>query len=274
MLSSILIGGLAVYIGLAAYLYLFQAGYVYFPELPSRRVETTPASMGLPFETLKIATEDGETLEGWFVPAREARATLLYFHGNGGNISHRVELIEMFHRLGLNVLIVDYRGYGDSTGKPSETGTARDAEAAWRHLAETRRVPAGEIVLYGESLGGAVAARLAQDHTPRALVLYAAFTSIPDMARHYYPYLPTALLARYRYDTRAALAALRCPLLILHSREDEIVPYRHGEELLAAAPEPKKLVDLHGSHNDAPFVSREKFVQAVEEFLRTTEEKR
>lgn len=274
MLSSVLIGGLAVYIGLAAFIYLFQASYVYFPELPSRRVETTPSSAGLAFETLKIATEDGETLEGWYVPAREARATLLYFHGNGGNIGHRVELVEMFHRLGLSVLIVDYRGYGNSTGKPSETGTTRDAEAAWRYLVETRRVPAGEIVLYGESLGGAVAARLTQTHAPRALVLYAAFTSIPDMARHYYPYLPTTLLARYRYDTRAALTAVRCPLLVLHSREDEIVPYRHGEELLAAAQEPKKLVELRGGHNDAPFVSRERIMQAVEELLQTTDGKR
>ncbi len=274
LLSSVLIGGLAVYAGLAAYLYLFQANYIYFPELPGRRVESTPADMGLAFETLKIATEDGETLEGWYVPAHEARATLLYFHGNGGNIGHRVEIIEMFHHLGLNVLIADYRGYGNSTGQPSEEGTARDAEAAWRHLVETRRLPAEEIILYGESLGGAVAARLAQRHTPRALVLYAAFTSIPDMARHYYPYLPTALLARYRYDTRAALAALRCPLLILHSREDEIVPYRHGEELLAAAPGSKRLAGLRGGHNDALFVSRDRFIRELEAFLQATAGKR
>lgn len=274
LLSSVLIGGLAVYAGLAAYLYLFQASYIYFPDLPSRAVESTPADMGLAFETLKIPTEDGETLEGWHVPAHEARATLLYFHGNGGNIGHRVEIIEMFHRLGLNVLIVDYRGYGNSTGKPSEEGTARDAEAAWRHLVETRRLPAEEIVLYGESLGGAVAARLAQSHAPRALVLYAAFTSVPDMARELYPFLPTTLLARYRYDTRASLAALRCPLLILHSREDEIVPYRHGEELLAAAPVSKRLAGLRGGHNDALFVSRERFVRELEEFLQAAAEKR
>lgn len=274
LLSSLLIGGVAVYIGLAAYLYLFQASYVYFPELPSRRVENTPASAGLAFEALRLPTADGETLDGWYVPVPEARATLLYFHGNGGNIGQRVELIEMFHRLGLNVLIVDYRGYGNSTGKPSEAGTARDAEAAWRYLGETRRLPAGEIILYGESLGGAVAAQLAQHHTPRALVLYATFTSVPDMARELYPYLPTALLARYRYDTRAALTALRCPLLILHSREDEIVPYRHGEELLAAAPAPKRLIDLRGGHNDAPFVSRARFMEALAAFLRETAGKR
>lgn len=271
LLLSLLIGGATVYIGLAAYLYLFQASYVYFPELPTRRVENSPADVGLAFESLQIATEDGETLDGWYVPAREPRATVLYLHGNGGNIGHRVEIIELFHRLGLAVLIVDYRGYGRSTGKPGEAGTYRDAEAAWRYLTETRRIPAGDIVLYGESLGGAIAARLAQRRAPRALVLYATFTSIPDMAHELYPYQPTSLLVRYRYDTRAALASVRCPLLILHSREDEIVPYHHGQELLAAAPGPKWLVELRGGHNDAPFVSRESFAKAVEEFLQAAD---
>lgn len=273
-LSSLLIGGAAVYVGLAAYLYLFQAGFVYFPDTPTRQVEISPDAAGLPFETLRIATEDGETLDGWHVPAPDARATLLFFHGNAGNIGHRVEMIALFHSLGLNVLIIDYRGYGRSTGKPSEAGTYRDAEAAWRYLTETRHVPAGDIVLFGESLGGAVAAQLAQRHAPRALVLYAAFTSLPDMAREFYPYLPTGLLARYRYDTRAALIGLRCPLLILHSKEDEIVPYRQAQQLLAAAPEPKRLVELRGGHNDAPFVSRERFAQGVAEFLQVSAGKR
>lgn len=273
-LSSLLIGGAAVYAGLAAYLYLFQAGFVYFPETPTRQVEISPDAAGLPFETLRIATEDGETLDGWHVPASDARATLLFFHGNAGNIGHRVEMIALFHRLGLNVLIIDYRGYGRSSGKPSEAGTYRDAEAAWRHLTETRHVAAGDIVIFGESLGGAVAAQLAQRHAPRALVLYAAFTSIPDMAHELYPYLPTRLIARFHYDTRAALIGLRCPLLILHSKEDEIVPYRQAQQLLAAAPEPKRLVELRGGHNDAPFVSRERFAQGVAEFLQVSAGKR
>lgn len=270
LLSGLLIGGAAVYIGLVVFLYLFKASYVYFPELPSRRVENSPAAAGLAFESLQIATEDGETLDGWYVPAHEARATLLYLHGNGGNIGHRVEIIELFHRLGLAVLIIDYRGYGRSTGKPGEAGTYCDAEAAWRYLTETRHIPAADIVLYGESLGGAIAARLAQRHSPRALVLYATLTSVPDMAHELYPYLPTSLLARYRYDTRAALATVRCPLLILHSREDEIIPFHHARELLAAVPGAKRLVELRGGHNDAPFVSRENFARAVGEFIQAT----
>jgi hypothetical protein len=147
---------------------------------------------------LALTTEDGEQLSGWFIPAREPRATLLYLHGNGGNIGHRLDPIAVFNRLGLGVLIIDYRGYGDSTGRPGEEGTYEDALAAWRHLTETRGIPPQRIVLFGESLGGAVAAWLAARERPAGLVLYASFTSVPDMAQALYPLLPARWLARYR----------------------------------------------------------------------------
>jgi len=268
LLSRVIVTGLAVYAGLSLYLYVFQENYIYFPDLPSREVDASPADAGLPFESLKIRTEDGEMLDGWFVPAPAGRGTLLYLHGNGGNIGHRVDIIRTFHSLGFGVLIFDYRGYGRSTGKPSEEGTYRDALAAWNYLTQERRIPAEHIVLYGESLGGSIAAWLAERHPPRALVIYAAFTSVPDMAKVLYPFLPTGLIARYRYDTRAALARVHSPLLILHSTEDEIIPYHHAQQLLAIAPEPKKLVSLRGGHNDAIFVSGDIFEQALKEFLR------
>lgn len=274
VLSSVLIGGVVAYACLALYLYLCQARFVYFPDMPSRQVEENPADAGLAFESLQLITEDGEKLDGWYVPAQNPRATLLYLHGNGGNIGHRVGIIEVFHRLGLNVLIIDYRGYGRSTGQPTEDGTYRDAEASWRYLTEQRHIPAYDIVLYGESLGGAVAAWLAQRHTPRALLLYATFTSVPDMAHKLYPFLPTRLLARYRYDTRSALAAVRCPVFIMHSRADEIVPYSQGQELLAVASGLKRLVTLQGGHNDALFVSRDTYMQALDGFLRATDSSR
>lgn len=258
---------LAAYAGLALYVYLFQERLVYFPELPSRRVDATPASIGLAFEPVGLVTEDGETLAGWFVPAPSPRGTVLYFHGNGGNIGHRVEIVRDFHELGLNVLIFDYRGYGESSGSPGEQGTYRDAMAAWRHLTETRHIPAASIVLFGESLGGAVAAWLAEHHTPGALVLYAAFTSVADMARTLYPILPARLVIRLGYDTRAALASVACPVLIMHSSEDEIVPYAQGEILHATAPGQKSLVTLRGGHNDALFVSRDLYRRALGDFL-------
>lgn len=263
-----LVGGvLAGYVGLGLYLYIFQAEQIYFPELPSHSTQATPADIGLAYEALKLETADGETLDAWFIPAPGARRTLLYLHGNGGNIGHRFDSIGVFHRLGLNVLIFDYRGYGASTGKPDEEGTYADALAAWNHLVRQRRIAPGEIVLFGESLGGAIAAWLAARQQPAGLILYASLTSVEDMARLLYPALPARLLVRYRYDTLGSLAGIRCPVLIMHSPTDEIIPFSHGEALFEAAREPKRLLVLHGGHNDALIVSRDVYARGVDEFL-------
>jgi hypothetical protein len=266
-MAAMLGWAVAVYAGLALYLYVFQERLIYFPELPSRQVTATPADIGLAFEAVRLGTADGETLAGWYIPAPAARGTLLYLHGNGGNIGHRLDPIAVFHRLGLNILIIDYRGYGASTGKPGEAGTYQDALAAWDYLIQEKRHPPDRIVLFGESLGGSIAAWLAACQTPAGLVLYASFTSVPELAQALYPIFPAALLARYRYDTRAALGSVRCPLLILHSPEDEIIPFSHGQALLTAAREPKRLVELRGGHNDALLLSREVYSQAVGAFL-------
>ena len=267
-MAAMLGWAVAVYAGLALYLYVFQARFIYFPELPSRQVTATPADIGLAFEAVRLGTADGETLAGWYIPAPAARGTLLYLHGNGGNIGHRLVQIEVFHRLGLNILIVDYRGYGASSGKPGEEGTYQDALAAWAYLTQEKRRRPDRIVLFGESLGGSIAAWLAARHTPAGLILYASFTSVPELAQALYPMFPASRLARYRYDTRAALGSVRSPLLILHSPDDEIIPFSHGQGLLTAAHEPKRLVELRGGHNDALLLSREVYVQAVGAFVR------
>ena len=265
--AAVLGVGAAVYFGLALYLFVFQARYVYFPELPSRQVEATPADIGLAFQAVTLRTADGEALAGWFVPASTARGTLLYLHGNGGNIGHRLDQIEVFHRLGLNVLIIDYRGYGASSGKPGEEGTYQDALAAWTYLTQQKRLAPERIVLFGESLGGSIAAWLAARQPPAGLVIYASFTSVPEMAQALYPMFPASRLVRYRYDTRAALGNVNCPVLILHSPEDEIIPFSHGQALLEAAHEPKRLVQLRGGHNDALQVSREVYTREIGAFL-------
>lgn len=265
--AAVLGVGAAVYFGLALYLFVFQARYVYFPELPSRQVEATPADIGLAFQAVTLRTADGEALAGWFIPAPAARGTLLYLHGNGGNIGHRLDQIEVFHRLGLNVFIIDYRGYGASSGKPGEEGTYQDALAAWNYLTQQKRLAPERIVLFGESLGGSIAAWLAARHKPAGLVIYASFTSVPEIAQALYPMFPASRLVRYRYDTRAALGNVNCPVLILHSPKDEIIPFSHGQALLEAAHEPKRLVGLRGGHNDALLVSREVYTREVGAFL-------
>lgn len=266
MLWSLLAAGALAYGAVVVLVYLFQSRLVYFPQI-GREVAVTPRAYGLPYEAVRLATVDGERLAGWWVPAERARGAVLIFHGNAGNISHRLDYLSMFHRLGYSTLIVDYRGYGESSGSPSEEGTYRDAEAAWRWLTETRGLAARDIVLFGESLGGAVAAWLAARTAPRALVLVSTFTSVPELGAQVYPFLPVRWMSRFRYDTRAALEAVEAPVLVAHSREDDIVPFAHGRELYEAVRGPKAFLELHGGHNESFVFARQEWVAQLAAFL-------
>lgn len=256
----------AVYGGLALVLYFFQARLVFYPEI-GREMIATPGQAGLPYQDIRLTTGDGLNLHGWYIPAPQPRGTVLFLHGNAGNISHRLDSLQMFHRLGYSTLIFDYRGYGNNGGTPTEQGTYRDAEAAWRYLTEQRHIPSCRIVLFGESLGGAVASWLAVRQKPAALVIASGFTSVPDLARHFYPFLPVRWLARIRYDIRENLRAVAVPVLIAHSPEDEIVPFEHGRALFAAANPPKRFLELAGGHNDGFIFMRESWVKALGDFL-------
>ncbi|HCI12722.1 MAG: lysophospholipase [Gallionellales bacterium GWA2_60_142] len=248
-------------------LFLRQDGLVYYPDLPGREYEATPKDYKLPYENVALTTSDGASLAAWFVPAEHPRGTLLYVHGNAGNISHRLDSIRLFHDLGLSVLIFDYRGYGQSSGEPDEDGTYRDAEAAWQHLTAQRCIAPQHIVLFGESLGAAVAAHLAARHRPGALILASAFTSVPDLAADLYPLLPVRWITRYRYDTRRYLQDVHAPVLVAHSREDEIIPFSHGQSLHDAAHEPRQFLELRGGHNDLFFMNSEALAHATESFI-------
>lgn len=252
------------YGGLTLLLFLLQTRLIYLPE---RSIEAKPSDIGLLYEDVELESSDGLTITGWFVPAAAADGTLLFFHGNAGNISHRLESIAMFHRLGFNVLIIDYRGYGQSEGVPSEQGTYRDAEAAWRYLVEERNIPAEEIIIFGRSLGGGVAAWLAQQHPPKLLILESTFTSVPDVAVRHYPYLPVHLLARVRYNTLQRLPSLTCPILIAHSPADDVIPYRHSQRLFAAANEPKRFFELTGKHNESFLTAATIYEQELAPFI-------
>lgn len=249
---------------LAGVIFVFQSQFVYYPIRP---VSADPADIGLEFESVILETEDGVRLSGWFIPSPDARGVLLFCHGNGGNIGHRLESIEIFHRLGLDVFIFDYRGYGQSEGKPSETGTYQDAEAAWRYLTEERQIKPGRIIIFGRSLGGAVAAWLAQHHTPAALILESSFTSLPDIATTLHPYLPVRPLLRFKYDTTKYLKKADCPVLIVHSPDDDIMPFSHGKRLFATAPEPKSFLEISGTHNEGFLTSGNQYQEGLDAFL-------
>jgi fermentation-respiration switch protein FrsA (DUF1100 family) len=255
------------YVVLAVALFFYQPNLLYFPDIPTREIEATPEVLGLDYEPLTLITSDDEQLDAWFVPADPARGTVLFCHGNAGNISHRLDSIRLFHELGLSVLIFDYRGYGQSTGKPTEKGTYRDADAVWQHLVEQRGIPAEHIILFGRSLGATIAANLATRQTAAGVILESAFTSVPDVAATLYPWLPVRWLSRYQYNTRKLLADIHSPVLIVHSRDDEIIPYSSGERLYAAANEPKQFLELRGGHNDGFMVSGDYYIKALDGFI-------
>lgn len=253
-----------VYVAFAALLYFYQASFVYYPD---RQLVATPDHFGLNYEPVSFKTTDGLTLSGWYVPAERARGIILFLHGNAGNISHRMLSIQVFNRLRFSTFIFDYRGYGKSEGQPDEIGTYRDAEAAWHYLVRQRNFDPSQIVVFGRSLGAAIASYLAAKYTPRALIIESAFTSVPDLAARFYPFMPVRWLTRFHYATKDHLKKVGCPVLVVHSREDDIVPFAHGHALFEAAQPPKEFLGINGSHNDALLVTGRRYEQGLDRFL-------
>lgn len=249
---------------LGAILFVFQSYFVYYP---SRRLEASPDQVGLNYESVYFTTEDGLRLHGWYVPAARVRATLLFFHGNAGNISFWLYSLKIFNQLDVDTFIIDYRGYGLSEGRPTESGTYRDAMAAWRYLTVERGIPGKRIILFGQSLGAAIATWLATQVQPAALIIESAFTSVRDVARKHYPLWPASLLVWIQYPTIDRIAQVACPVLIVHSRSDEIVPFAHAEHLLKAAREPKAFLELMGGHNDGFRVTGRDYLAGLDRFF-------
>ena len=266
MLVTLALAAAALYAVLLLLLFAMQSRLIYYPEI-GRDVTTTPRAVGLSYEDVWLEPDEGVRLHAWFVGHPAPRGVVLILHGNAGSIALRLDWLRMFHDLGYASFIVDYRGYGRSSGTPSEEGTYADARAAWEHLVGTRGFAPRDIVLLGESLGGPIAAYLAAREQPRALVLHSTFTSIPDLAADIYRFFPVRWLTRFRYDTAGFLARVDAPVLVAHSPDDELVPFRHAQALYAQAREPKALLELAGGHNDAFLFRRKAWVDALARFL-------
>jgi pimeloyl-ACP methyl ester carboxylesterase len=235
---------------------------------PARKILATPAEAGVAFVDVAIETSDGEQLHGWWVPtsSRSANAHVLLCHGNAGNVGDRVMHAALLSAAGLDVLLFDYRGFGRSTGRPSELGTYRDARAARSALVSRGDVDPDHVVYVGESIGGAVALELALEHPPAGLVLMSTFTSVRDMARRHYPLVPAAMVPD-AYPSLSRVPDLRAALLVIHGDRDEIVPLLYGEELFEAAPEPKRLRVIEGvGHNDLVTFAGEEWAAAIADF--------
>jgi fermentation-respiration switch protein FrsA (DUF1100 family) len=237
---------------------------------PSKNFISWTLEKGRTRDDIYFTNADGLKLNGWFFPAAtnspRKQEVILVCHGNGGNISHLRKLYQRLSETGANVLLFDYRGYGNSEGRPGEEGTYRDGTAAYDWLRHSG-FAATNIFLYGESLGGGIASELALREPAGGLVLESTYTSLPDVGVKLYPWLPVRLLSTIKYDTRSRLPRIKIPVLIMHSREDRLIPFQLSQENLAAANEPKLFWEIKGGHvaaGEECHVGLEKFLSAVE----------
>lgn len=237
---------------------------------PWRELEGHASDLGRPFDEVSLTTADGLKLHGWFFPAApdapRARQVLLVCHGNKGNVSHRLHFVKAWLELGLNVFLFDYRGYGRSEGRVDEAGTYLDAQAAWRWLRD-RGFESRDIVVLGKSLGGGIASELAGREALGALILQSTFTSIPDLGSELFPWLPVRKLHRIRYDTVNRLPHLRLPVLVAHSRTDDLIGFQHAERNFAAANVPKELLEIAGNHVSVIEDGRAEYLAGLDRFL-------
>lgn len=235
---------------------------------PYKEIPETPTNSGIKYEDVNFKTDDGKLLNGWFVPAKDAKVTVLYCHGNAGNIYHRLHKVKFFHEMGVNFFIFDYRGYGKSTGNPSEKGLYKDAQAAYDYIISRSDVDKNKIVVYGKSLGGPVAADLCLHKKASALILEGSFASVALRAQQLYPFLPMKLLITQKYDAMDKVKNIHIPKLIAHGRRDEVISFRHGEILFGVAAEPKQFLPFDGGHNDDTYVTSVAYKEVLQKFLK------
>ena len=253
--SSVLFGGFRWY----------ERSNLYYP---TRKLHGNPSDLGMKYEDVYFNAEDGTKLHGWFLPEKNADFTILLCHGNAGNVSDRLMILSILKKIPVQILIFDYRGYGLSQGTPDEKGFYKDAKAAYNHLID-RGIDQNKIVPFGRSLGVAVATNLCSYAQVAGVILDSGFTSTPDLAAKIYPFLPVKLFMKTRYNSLELVPDINVPKLFIHSWNDEIIPFSHAESLYKAAAEPKKLLKIRGSHNEAFVESEKDFKKGIKEFLQT-----
>ncbi|MBN1333520.1 MAG: alpha/beta hydrolase [Synergistales bacterium] len=254
-----------IYVSLSGIVFLFQDRLIF---QPWKEMSLYPSDIGLSFEEVELECSDGTRISGWFLPHDKEKGVFLFFHGNAGNMSHRMDTLELFHDLGMSVLIIDYRGYGNSRGKPSEQGLYQDGIAAWEHLVRTRGVDPSRIILFGRSLGGAVAAHVASISTAGGLILESTFTSAGDLGREVFPFLPVRQLLRHKFDILSRIRSVTFPVMVIHSREDDIIPFKLGKRLYDLINSPDKMIlVIRGDHNTGFWESREIYIEGLNHFL-------
>lgn len=255
-----------IYLLLAIIIYFCQSYLIFHPR---SEIFQTPGIINLEYEDVYLTPDSSkpkDKIHGWFVPAKEDKGTVLFFHGNAYNIAYRLDSIKLFNELGYNCLMIDYRGYGLSEGEISEANMYADALTAWEYLLTTRKIPKNKIILHGRSLGGGVVSKLAVQVQPQALVLESTFTSLPDLAQEKVFFLPVKKLCRNKFNTIARLNNINCPVLFIHSTDDQLIPISHGRKLYTSYQGKKTFCQISGDHNFGFLASGSIYYKPLEKF--------
>ena len=249
------------------YLYFKQPGMVFYP---LAEIEQTPQDWDLKYDAVKLKTSSHVTLTGWYLPAPATEKTLLFFHGNGGNISHRGDSLYIFHKLNINTFIIDYPGYGESEGSPSEKGLYQAADAAWQYLVRDKNIKPKNIIIFGRSLGGVAAADLASRVNAGGLILESTFSSARDIANMAFPLLSHFIYMRYSFATLDKISKIKVPVLVIHSPDDEVIPYELGVKNYKNIKTKKYFLPISGGHNDGFMQNLSTYIPALREFIFNT----
>ncbi|MDD5426799.1 MAG: alpha/beta hydrolase [candidate division Zixibacteria bacterium] len=253
-----------VFLAIGLYLFFNQGRMVF---IPMKELAITPDELNLVFEDVLIEVVPEQKIHAWYFPSLAGKKTVLFCHGNAGNISHRLETVQFLTSFNVNVLLFDYRGYGRSDGKPSEAGVYEDALAAFNWLVREKNIANSDIILFGRSLGGAVAVETALKVPCGGVIVESSFTSVAELGQKMFPFFPVRYLLRYKFDSAAKIGLLSCPVLITHSPDDDIIPFEMGRKLYNLAPEPKYFIELCGSHNDREYLNSISYINGIRKFL-------
>ncbi len=264
ILSVVVSSALLIYVAICVFMLFFQKHLIH---IPYEQLVGDPLSKGMEFEDLYLTTPDNAQLHAWYIPNSNSDYTFWIFSGNAGNKSYMLDAVQLIYDLGYSVFIYDYRGYGPSKGKLTEQTQYEDAEFLWKYLTQTRNIPPNQIVLHGRSLGTAMASWVATNAEPAALILESGFTSVTDMSKHIYGWLPIDLILRWKYDNLERITQYSGPTLLIHSTDDEIVPYQHSVRLFEAAPGTKQILELSGTHLEGYMDNKEIYTDGIARFI-------
>ncbi len=263
-----IVAAIGTYGLICLYMYFSQASMIHLPHL---EYVGTPKDNGMDYEDIVIEPDETSRLHAWFIPNPDSRYLVWFFSGNAGNKSYMLDSIKIMHDLGFSIFIYDYRGFGRSAGKLNEQIMYQDAEAVWNYLTMERKIPPDEIILHGRSLGTAIASWVATHHEPAALIMESGFTSLSDMGKKYYKWLPIDYLLRWQYDNLSRISSITAPILFIHSRSDELTPYSHSERLFAETTSAKKFVEITGDHLSGFKDSGQIYTDGIVDFINSIE---